>query len=213
MGFSGMLRERIGRMIAIIDYGVGNLHSVSKAFGYLQIDSEVTDDETKIAQASHIVLPGVGAFYDAKKKLEQSGMQQQVSRAIEQGKPVLGICLGMQLLCRRSQEGKSIEGMGIFDVVVEPLKVPYKVPHMGWNSLEIRQKECALFQGIEEGANVYFVHSYYVPQRGEEYEAAVTDYGVGICAAMHRDNVYATQFHPEKSGKIGLRMLKNFAQI
>ena len=199
-------------MIAIIDYGVGNLHSVSKAFSYLGIDSEVTDEERKIAQASHIVLPGVGAFYDAKKKLEQTGMQEQVYRAMEEGKPLLGICLGMQLLCKDSQEGKAIEGLGVFDVGVVPLKVSEKVPHMGWNSLKFQQEDCKLFSGIQE-ANVYFVHSYYVPVRGAEYEAATTDYEVKICAAMHRGNVYATQFHPEKSGRIGLKMLQNFARI
>ncbi len=200
-------------MIAIIDYGVGNLRSVEKAFHFLGYEALVTDNKSVIEGASSVVLPGVGAFADAMGRLKKSGLDKTVYNAVESGKPFLGICLGMQLLFDYSEEGGKIEGLGIIHggIKLLPQSNGLKVPHMGWNSLNIK-KNSLITGELPQNPYVYFVHSYYLDADDKEDVIATTNYGVEIDVAVNHKNVYATQFHPEKSGNIGLKMLENFAK-
>jgi glutamine amidotransferase len=201
-------------MIAIIDYGMGNLRSVQKGFEKVGHAAEVTADPEALQRAEKVVLPGVGAFEDAIAELRRLHLVEPVKEAIQSGKPFLGICLGLQLLFDRSLENGVHEGLGVLpgEVVRFDLPPEYSVPHMGWNQLRICRR-APLLEGLDEGSHVYFVHSYYVVPREAEVIAAETDYGGPFCSMVCRDNLFATQFHPEKSQALGLRMLKNFAEL
>ena len=201
-------------MIAIIDYGAGNIQSVSKALRHIGCDCIVTRDKEEIMRADGAVLPGVGSFGDTVDSLDRYGIKQTVKDYIGSGKPFLGICLGMQLLFPRSEESPGAEGLGIFEGSISriPNGESLKIPHMGWNSLRI-DPESRLFKGIEKEPYVYFVHSYFLHATDRSLVAATTEYGVTIDASVERGNVFATQFHPEKSGETGLKLLKNFADI
>ncbi|UKS26274.1 imidazole glycerol phosphate synthase subunit HisH [Paenibacillus sp. HWE-109] len=196
-------------MIAIIDYGMGNLHSVSKAVERLGYEAVVTGDAEQILAAEGAILPGVGAFGDAMEQLRESELDGVVRRYAESGKPLLGICLGMQLLFASSEEHGNHEGLGLLPGSVVRFRGDYKVPHMGWNRLSYKQSGSPIFQGIEEG-HVYFVHSYHAKPERESDLLAVTDYYQPVTAIVGRDNVYGMQFHPEKSGDIGMQLLNNF---
>ncbi len=196
-------------MIAIIDYGMGNLRSVQKAFEFLGCRAEITDAPEMIARASHVVLPGVGAFEDAMKRLRQTGLDRAVLRAAGEGKPLLGICLGMQMMFEYSEENGRFAGLGLLPGGIARLEERgLKIPHMGWNTLKTRS--CPLFDAGDDPC-VYFVHSYCAAQVGD-FTAATCEYGQTFTAAVCRGNVMATQFHPEKSGEAGLRMLRRFAE-
>lgn len=201
-------------MIAIIDYGAGNIQSVSKALKHIGCDCFITNKKDEILSADGAVLPGVGSFGDTVDSLNKYGIKEAVIEFINSGKPFLGICLGLQLLFPSSEESEGAEGLGIFDGTIT--KIPngdgLKIPHMGWNSLKIT-KDSRLFKGIEENPYVYFVHSYFLNAADKSIVAAQTEYGVTIDAAVEKGNVFATQFHPEKSGNTGLRILKNFVDI
>ena len=202
-------------MIAIIDYGVGNLFSLRSSFSAIGAEAVVTSDEKLIAEADRIILPGVGAFEDAARKLRKSGMAEVVKREAAAGKPVMGICLGMQLLFDVSYEYGVHEGLGLIRGSVRPMAgvIPadYKIPHIGWNLLRFR-KESPLFKYIKEGDYVYFVHSYYAAECDESV-IAVTEYGAELTAAVAGGNVYGCQFHPEKSGDVGMNILKAFVEL
>ena len=201
-------------MTAIIDYGVGNLFSLVRSLAAIGRDAVVTRDEKVIASADRIILPGVGAFADAREKLRKDGMDELVLREASRGKPLLGICLGMQLLFEKSEEYGSHPGLGLLRgsvVPIDGLPAGYKVPHIGWNSLHFT-KSCRLFDGVREGSCVYFVHSYHA--RGcEDSLAATTEYGAVLTAAVSKDHIFGCQFHPEKSGAVGLRILENFCEV
>jgi imidazole glycerol-phosphate synthase subunit HisH len=196
-------------MIAIADYGMGNLRSVQKAFEYLGFDAVVTDEKQRLMDASHIVLPGVGAFADAAENIECSGIRDAIMSEVRKGKPFLGICLGMQLLFERSYENGVYEGLGLVPGEVVLFKVKgLKVPHMGWNNLAVRENPL-----VSGAPYVYFVHSYYASGVPEPYIIAEADYGDRFTAAVRKDNIFGFQFHPEKSGDAGLAMLKNFGEM
>ena len=201
-------------MIAIIDYGVGNLFSLKSSFAAIGVSAVVTNDPETIKKADRIILPGVGAFRDAAIKLRESGMDQLVREEAGKGKPVMGICLGMQLLFDKSFEYGEYEGLGLIPGKVVPMKgvisEDLKIPHIGWNPL-IFKKKSPLFKYIEDGDCVYFVHSYYATDC-DEAVLATAEYGAELTAAVQKGNVYGCQFHPEKSGKVGLRILKAFAE-
>ena len=201
-------------MIAIIDYGMGNLRSVQKAFEKVGHEAIVTDDPAQVASAGKVVLPGVGAFEDAIAELLRRDLVEPVLTAIQSGKPFLGICLGLQLLFEVSHENGRHEGLGVLKGEVVRFELPpeYSVPHMGWNQLAIRRRAPVL-EGIAEGTYFYFVHSYYVVPKDPGVIATETDYGEPFCSMIWRENVFATQFHPEKSQADGLRLLKNFAEL
>ena len=201
-------------MIAIIDYDAGNIKSVEKALVLLGQDVVITRDRDTILAADKVILPGVGAFGDAMGKIRQYGLESVIHEVVEKKTPFLGICLGLQLLFERSDETPGVEGLGILKG--EILRIPdcpgLKIPHMGWNSLHLEHNG-RLFQGIQEGAYVYFVHSYYLRAQEASIVTAVTEYGTGIHASVEKDNVFACQFHPEKSSSVGLTILKNFLSI
>ncbi|MGO4499583.1 imidazole glycerol phosphate synthase subunit HisH [Paenibacillus sp. 2RAB27] len=199
-------------MIAIIDYGMGNLHSVSKAVERLGYEAVVTGDPEQILAAEGAILPGVGAFGDAMEHLRESGLDEVVKQYAASGKPLIGICLGMQLLFTSSEEHGQHEGLGLLPGSVVRFRGDYKVPHMGWNLLSYKQSESPIFKGIEEG-HVYFVHSYHVKPERESDLLAVTDYYQPVTAIVGRDNVYGMQFHPEKSGDNGMQLLGNFLTL
>ena len=201
-------------MIAIIDYGAGNIQSVSKALAHIGCDCFVTRDKDEILKADSAVLPGVGSFGDTVDSLNKYGIKDAIREYIASGKPFLGICLGMQLLFPASEESPGAAGLGIYDGSISriPNGEGLKIPHMGWNSLDINP-ESRLFKGIGKNPYVYFVHSYFLHAADRELVAATTEYGVTIDAAVERGNVFATQFHPEKSGETGLQILINFAEI
>ena len=203
-------------MIAIIDYGVGNLFSLVSSFAYIGEDAKLTSDIDEIRAADRIILPGVGAFEDAAKKLRDSGLDKVVIESAREGKPLLGICLGMQMLFERSYEYGEHEGLGLIRGSVKPMrdKIPaeLKIPQIGWNSLRFHGERSPLFKYINEGDFVYFVHSYYGADCDESLIAS-TEYGAQITAAVASGNVYGTQFHPEKSGEVGLSILKAFCEI
>jgi imidazole glycerol-phosphate synthase subunit HisH len=198
--------------IAIIDYGMGNLLSVEKAFQKLGVDAAVTDDPEMVARAAGLVLPGVGAFRDAMDHLKESGMIGSVLGAIGDGRPFLGICLGMQLLFERSFEDGEHEGLGVFAGTVERLPDGVKIPHMGWNSVEW-VKDQKIADGQSDGAYFYFVHSYAVKPADPSIIGAVTDYGERFVSGVARGKVFGLQFHPEKSGLIGLEILRSFGAM
>jgi len=201
-------------MIAVIDYGMGNLRSVQKAFEKVGHQASVTSDPAELARAAKVVLPGVGAFEDAMAELRRRELVGPVLAAIDSGKPFLGICLGLQLLFETSYEHGRHEGLGVLEGEVVRFDPPaeYSVPHMGWNQLTIARR-APILEGIDEGTYVYFVHSYYVVPRDAEVIATTTDYPEPFCSMIRRDNLFATQFHPEKSQADGLRILKNFAEL
>ena len=202
-------------MIAIIDYDAGNIKSVEKACSYLGKEVVVTRDKEKIVRADHVILPGVGAYSDCMHKLETYDLVDTIKAVVDKKTPFLGICLGLQLLFESSEEGGGFNGLGILQGKI--VKIPdqdkqLKVPQIGWNSLHMT-KESRLFQGIKEDSFVYFVHSYYLQAKDPSIVAATTEYGVTIHAAVEKDNIFACQFHPEKSGEVGLTILKNFMEI
>ena len=200
-------------MIAIIDYQMGNLRSVQKAFEKVGHAAEITCDTCHIDQADKIVLPGVGAFRDAIAELKRRDLVEPIKAAIESGKPFLGICLGLQLLFDVSYEDGEYEGLGVFAGEVRRFELPagYKVPHMGWNQVSIR-KPSPILNGIDDGSSFYFVHSYFVVPEDESLIVLEADYSTPFCSAVSRGNLFACQFHPEKSQAVGLRLLKNFAE-
>jgi glutamine amidotransferase len=202
-------------MIAIIDYQMGNLRSVQKGFEKVGHEAIITSDPRELERAEKIVLPGVGAFGDAIAEIKRRGLDDPIRHAVAVGKPFLGICLGLQLLFDVGYENGSHEGLGILpgEVVRFELPAGYKVPHMGWNQLAIRRPAPPLLKGLDDGVYCYFVHSYYVVPRDSAVVAAETSYPTPFCSMIWRDNLFATQFHPEKSQQSGLRMLKNFAEL
>ena len=205
-------------MIAIVDYGVGNLFSLSSSFRAIGADVLVTKNAGDIKNSDKIILPGVGAFADAAKKLQESGLAEMVCREAANGKPMLGICLGMQLLFEKSYEYGEHRGLGLIHGNVKPIEpvIPQglKIPHIGWNALHFpkHREKSTLFRYIEEGQCVYFVHSYYAADC-EESVIATAEYGAELTAAVSCGNVYGTQFHPEKSGDVGLKILRAFCEI
>lgn len=203
----------MGSRIAILDYGMGNLRNVEKAFHAVGASAQVTRSRKAIDGASAIVLPGVGAFQDCMENLDRFGLIEPLLRSIEGGKPYLGICLGLQILFSESEEFGSHRGLGLIPgkVVRFNLDRRYKVPHMGWNTVEI-VKEFPLLEGIRTGDFFYFVHSYFVVPEEEGVIATVTDYGKPFVSSISKENIFATQFHPEKSQKKGLQILRNFVK-
>ncbi len=197
--------------IAVVDYGVGNLKSVSNAFAYLGIETKITGDPDELELAQAIVLPGVGAFPDAAEKLRATGLDQSV---VKQGrkKPVLGICLGMQLLLDRGEEVRPCPGLGVIKGVCARIPTEEKLPHIGWNSLTFPSRS-PLFEGVDEGSYVYFVHSFSAQHTDPDQVSAVSQYGVPVIAAVQNGNFFGCQFHPEKSGETGLAILQNFAGL
>ncbi len=201
-------------MIAIVDYQMGNLRSVQKAFERSGHQAEITSDPQQIATASKIVLPGVGAFADAIAEMRRRDLVTVVKDSIDAGKPFLGICLGLQMLFETGYEDGEHEGMGILAGEVRRFDLPpeYKVPHMGWNQLQFVHRP-PIFEGVADNAHFYFVHSYYAAPADRSVVAIEAEYHQPFCAAVWRDNLFATQFHPEKSQQDGLRVLKNFAEL
>lgn len=201
-------------MIAVIDYGAGNIQSVSKAMKFIGCDCVITRDKEVIMSADGAILPGVGSFGDTIATMTKYGIKDTVIEYIKSGKPFLGICLGLQLLFPESEESPEAKGLNVFDGTIT--KIPsgegLKIPHIGWNSIEIN-KNSRLFRGIENNSYVYFVHSYFLKAADKSIVAAKTEYGVTIDAAIESGNIFATQFHPEKSGETGLKILRNFADI
>ena len=203
-------------MLAIVDYGVGNLFSLQCSLNKLGVETIVTNDENVIRKADRIILPGVGAFGDAIKKLRSTGLVEVIKEEAENGKPFLGICLGMQLLFEKGFEYGEHEGLGFIKGNVIPLegKIPenLNIPHMGWNALELKDRDNPLFKYINNGDFVYFVHSYYAADCDGSV-IAVSDYGIPVTATVATGNIFGCQFHPEKSGEVGLNILKAFCEI
>ena len=201
-------------MIAIIDYDAGNMKSVEKAFQYLNEDAVITRDRKAILGADRVVLPGVGAFGDAMERLHSYDLVETIQDAVKSGKPFLGICLGLQLLFDSSEETPGVKGLGLLpgEILRIPAAEGLKIPHMGWNSLHL-QNNGRLFKDIPENTYVYFVHSYYLQAEEEEIVKATTRYSTCIHASVEKGNVFACQFHPEKSSRWGLKILENFAAL
>lgn len=201
-------------MIAIIDYDAGNIKSVEKALLRLGEEVVVTGDKERILSADKVILPGVGAFGDAMTTIRERGLESVIHEVADKGTPFLGICLGLQLLFERSAESPGVEGLGILkgEILRIPEKPGMKIPHMGWNSLHL-ENDGRLFRGIPENAYVYFVHSYYLRAEDENIVRASTEYCTHIHASVEKDNVFACQFHPEKSSDVGIRILKNFTEL
>ena len=203
-------------MIAIVDYGVGNLFSLASSFGFIGKEAVVSSDAEVLRRADRLILPGVGAFEDAARKLRQSGLDRVVIEEAKAGKPLLGICLGMQMLFEKSYEYGEHEGLGLIRGAVCPIRdvIPadLKVPHIGWNALHFGEQKSPLFRYLKEGDFVYFVHSF-AGMHCEESVIATTEYGATLTAAVADGNVYGTQFHPEKSGEVGLQILRAFCEI
>lgn len=201
-------------MVAILDYDAGNIRSVEKAVALLGHDARVTREREEILAADHVILPGVGAFGDAMDKLHRYGLVSVIRETVEKGVPFLGICLGLQLMFESSEEAPGVEGLGLLPGKI--LRIPdgenLKIPHIGWNSLRFPNPG-RLFQGIAEGAYVYFVHSYYLQADDPQIVKASTEYGTLIHASVERDCLFACQFHPEKSSETGLKILQNFLEI
>ena len=202
-------------MIAIIDYGVGNLFSLKSSFAAIGYEAVVSGDSEEIARADKLILPGVGAFGDAMVKLKETGLERVLKEEAKKGKPILGICLGMQLLLEKSFEYGEHEGLGLIPGEIRPIAdvIPknLKIPHIGWNALRFKNGKHPIFRYLKEGDHVYFVHSFY----GANCDAstiAVTDYGAPLTAAVAKDNVVGCQFHPEKSGEVGLSILRAFCE-
>ena len=201
-------------MIAIIDYDAGNIRSVEKALQFLGEEVIVTRNREEILQADKVILPGVGAFGDAMAKIRSYGLEEVIHEVVDKKTPFLGICLGLQLLFETSDESEGVKGLGILPgkIVRIPDAPGLKIPHIGWNSLKF-PSEGTLFQGLPEDSYVYFVHSYYLQAEDESIVKATTEYGVTIHASVEKDNVYACQFHPEKSSGVGMQILKNFIAV
>jgi len=203
-------------MIAIIDYGVGNLFSLKSSFSYIGQEAVVTSDVDVIRSADRVILPGVGAFSDAAKKLFDSGLADVVVELARENKSILGSCLGMQLLFEKSYEYGEHKGLGLIKGSIKPIAAEvsseYKIPHIGWNALKFTSQPSALFKYIKEGDFVYFVHSYYGADCDEAL-IATAEYGIDVAAAVNSGSVYGTQFHPEKSGDVGMNILKAFCEI
>ena len=198
-------------MIAIIDYGMGNLRSVQKAFEFIGFEAVVTDDTAVMEKADKLVLPGVGAFSDAIATIREKGFDKVIYKAVDQKKPFLGICLGMQMVFDKSYEYGEYEGLGLIPGKIVLLPDNVKKPHIGWNDLHVKMR-APLFEGTGENPYVYFVHSYYL-ETDAPVVSATTTYGKEIQVAVQKDNIFALQFHPEKSGDVGLQILKNFASL
>ena len=201
-------------MIAIIDYDAGNLKSVEKALQYLGEECIVTRDKEKLLKADKIILPGVGAFGDAMEKPHKFELVDVIHKLVKENKPFLGICLGLQLMFESSEEGPGVKGLGLLPgkIVKFPEKEGFKIPHMGWNSIDVKEGS-RLFKGVSNNSYVYFVHSYYLQAENENDVAATTEYITHVHASVEHDNIFACQFHPEKSGDVGLRILKNFCEL
>lgn len=203
-------------MIALVDYGVGNLFSLKSSFDAIGESVLVTNKEADLKAADKIILPGVGAFGDAAKKLKETGLGEIVKQEAKSGKPLMGICLGMQLLLETGYEYGVYEGLGLIPGEVRPIQdvIPadYKIPHIGWNSLQFVGEPSPIFRYIQEGDCVYFVHSFYAT-RCDSSVIATAEYGAPLTAAVSKDNVYGCQFHPEKSGTVGLNILKAFCEL
>ncbi len=201
-------------MIAIIDYGMGNIHSVRKALELLGAKTAVVNNAEGIKNCSKAVLPGVGAFDDAFLELKRQGLITALQEHINNKKIFLGICLGMQLLFEKSQEGILTQGLGVLKGSVKKFENKnLKVPHMGWNQLKIKNADCPLFNGLADNSYVYFCHSYYPVPIDKHVSAAITEYGIEFSSIVWQDNVYGVQFHPEKSQEVGLQILKNFVEL
>ena len=202
------------QMIAIIDYDAGNIKSVEKALILLGEEPVITRDRETILKADKVILPGVGAFGDAMHNLRKYGLDKVIHEVVKRQIPLLGICLGLQLLFERSDETPGVEGLGVLkgEILRIPEQEGLKIPHMGWNSLKL-QNNGRLFQGLEEDPYVYFVHSYYLRAADEGIVTATTEYSTHIHASVEKDNVFACQFHPEKSSDVGIQILKNFVEI
>ena len=198
-------------MIAVIDYGMGNLRSVQKAFEYLGYKAVITQQPSEIQKADKVVLPGVGALRDAMQTIKQKGIDKVLYDVVEQKKPLLGICLGMQMFFEKSYEYGEHKGLGILQGEIVKLPENVKIPHMGWNSLNIKKKN-PLFEGLSQEPYVYFVHSYHLNTEAD-IVSATTYYGKEIQVAAQKENVFALQFHPEKSGDVGLNILQNFGRL
>lgn len=196
---------------AIVDYGAGNLKSVVNAMEHLGLKTLITADAKALELANAVILPGVGAFPEAWERLSAAGLVQEIKRQAEK-KPVLGICLGMQFLFDGSTEITPTPGLGLIPGRVDWIQTEYKLPHIGWNGLHF-QNDCPIFRGLDEGSFVYFVHSFCGYAKEEKDVSARTDYGSSVVAAVHRGNVYGCQFHPEKSGEVGLQILRNFGEL
>ncbi|HIW59682.1 MAG TPA: imidazole glycerol phosphate synthase subunit HisH [Candidatus Anaerobutyricum avicola] len=200
--------------VSVIDYDAGNIRSVEKALAYLGQEVEVTRDRDRILSADRVILPGVGAFGDAMGKIRSYGLEPVIKEVVRQGTPFLGICLGLQLLFEESDETPGVAGLGLLEGRIR--RIPdgegLKIPHMGWNSLDVREG-ASLFRGIEGHPYVYFVHSYYLAAEHEEDVAASTFYSTKIHASVEHGNIFACQFHPEKSGEVGLKILDNFIHL
>lgn len=199
-------------MIAIIDYGMGNLRSVQKSLQYIGEDAIITSDAREIEKSSGIILPGVGAFPDAMEDLRETKLDEAFKRSVKSGKPALGICLGMQLLFSVGEEIKDCSGLDLLKGRVKKIYADVKIPHMGWNSLNIK-KTCEILNGVDEESYVYFVHSFYTQVENIEDLNAVSYYGMEIPAVVSKNNLFGVQFHPEKSGDVGMQMLKNFSKL
>ncbi|VGO16828.1 Imidazole glycerol phosphate synthase subunit HisH [Pontiella desulfatans] len=199
-------------MIGIIDYGMGNLGSVTNAFRFLELDAKIVTRNQELADCRALILPGVGAFGDCMAHLVEHDFVDAIEGWVQAGKPMMGICLGLQALFESSEESPGVEGLGIFAGTVKRFDLPkeLKVPQIGWNRMEETQPDCPMFEGIDNGSFFYLVHSFYVCPQDESIVAGKTEYGIEYCTSVWKDNVFATQFHPEKSQAVGLCMLKNF---
>ncbi|AAK78915.1 glutamine amidotransferase [Clostridium acetobutylicum] len=202
----------MNKKIAIIDYDMGNLLSVKKAFDYIGANSFITSDSKEIEKSDAIILPGVGAFPDAMSSLKENGIDKTIINEAKNGKPFAGICLGMQLLFDESEEVTNTKGLGLIGGKIRKMKTEFKIPHMGWNSLNI-PRECNILKGVSKGSYVYFVHSYYAELADKNNLNAYCDYGTKLPAVVSYKNIFGIQFHPEKSGEIGLTILKNFWEL
>ncbi len=201
-------------MISILDYGMGNLRSVSKAFERVGADCKITRDSNAIAKADKLVVPGVGAFRDCMQTLQDLGLVEPIREFIRSGRYYLGLCLGMQILMEESEEGGDVPGLGIISgkVLKFPSDLGLKVPHMGWNNIHF-EKKAKLFSGLPQDSFVYFVHSYYVAPDSSKVIAATTNYGFDFASSLQHENILATQFHPEKSQAVGLQIIQNFCDL
>ena len=203
-------------MIGLIDYGVGNLFSLASSFAAVGAEAEIVSDEAGLARADRLILPGVGAFRDAADKLRATGLDRAILSECGRGKPLLGICLGMQMLFEKSYEYGEHEGLGLMKGSVKPIRdvIPeeYKIPHIGWNALRLIRPDCPIFRDVRDGDHMYFVHSYHAANCGDSV-CAVTEYGGELTAAVWKDNIFGCQFHPEKSGAVGLSVLRAFCEV